>query len=189
LRHLPLVFHAAKPKLKSASASGCLFQKTLYNMTIHYAEEQSQVMTETEKTTFLANIAEIERTATDERKNTILGMIKPQVVECDPEQQRITVAYPAMDWERNPHGVIHGGIVSTMFDTAMGIATYAVAGGMTPTISISVSFLRPVPGKGTVLVKAAITKAGRSVLYASAEMYEEGAENTPLATAQGVFHR
>jgi len=145
-------------------------------------------MTETERATFLANIAEIERIAADERKNAILGMMKPRLVTCDPDRQSVTMAYPAMDWELNPNGVVHGGVVTTMFDTTMGIVAYAVAGGLTPTMNLSVSFLRPAPGQGTLLVKAEITKAGRSVIYVSAELYEEGAETVPLATAQGLFH-
>ena len=83
--------------------------------------------------------------------------------------------------------MIHGGIVGTMFDTSMGIAAYAVTGGMTPTISLTTNFLRPAPGDGTLIVHARVTKAGRAVIYAEAEMWDSRAPEKPVATAQGIF--
>ena len=136
---------------------------------------------------FTARANELRERVRNELGNTAVAMMQLRIIDCDAQEMSMTIAYPALPWEKNPDGVIHGGIVGTMFDTSMGIAAYAVTGGMTPTISLTTNFLRPAPGDGTLIVRARVTKAGRAVIYAEAEMWDSRAPEKPVATAQGIF--
>ena len=51
-----------------------------------------------------------------ELTDTIIGMLQPRFVECSAEEASLTLAYPAMAWERNPLNVMQGGVVATILD-------------------------------------------------------------------------
>ena len=146
-------------------------------------------MTQSEKDAFRANADELLRMVQEDRRDTVVGMMHLTLSDFDPETVSLTVSYPALPWEQNPDGVIHGGIVCTMLDTAMGIVNYAATGQMTPTMSLTTSFLRPAPGEGTLVARARVTMTAHSAIYASAELWEKDAPEALVATAQGVFHR
>ena len=77
------------------------------------------------------------------------------------EEQTVTFAYETKKWMLNPGGAVHGGLISTMFDISMGSAASAFSGCYPPTVTLSVSFLCPVPGDDTVLISCRATKVGR----------------------------
>ena len=136
---------------------------------------------------FTERANELRERIENEHGSTAVAMMQPRVADCDAETMSITFTYPALPWEHNPDGVIHGGLVATMFDTAMGIVGYALTGRMTPTISLTTNFLRPAPGDGTLYVRARVTMAGRTVIYAAAEMWDSRAPETIVAAGQGIF--
>jgi acyl-coenzyme A thioesterase 13 len=90
----------------------------------------------------------------------------------------------------NRHGVLHGGIMSLMLDSAMG-ATGSLTvdpAGRTPflTVSFTVQFLAPAR-EGRVTAAGRVTGGGASLLFVEGEMTD--AEGRLLATASGVFKR
>ena len=117
----------------------------------------------------------------------IFGMMHPEIVSCEAEVPAITMSFPAQPWEQNLTGAINGGIVATMMDTVMGTLTYAITGGFTPTISMSITYARPAPGDGTLLVRSRATMAGQTVLCVDAEMWDSRHPEKLVATAQGIF--
>lgn len=144
-------------------------------------------MVQIDNETFSARAEELRQRVESDHGDTAVAMMHLRMVECDAQNRSLTFAFPAFPWECNPNGVIHGGLVATMFDTAMGITAYAMTGQMTPTINLNTSFLRPAPGDGTLIVRAQVTMCGRTVIYASAEMWDSRAPEKAVATAQGVF--
>ena len=44
-----------------------------------------------------------------------------QFVSCSEIERTITLEFPVMEWQLNSNRVMHGGIVSTAFDIAMGV--------------------------------------------------------------------
>ena len=63
-----------------------------------------------------------------------------------PEPGRVVVEMPAAEFHYNPLGGVHGGVISTLLDTAAGCAvhsTLAVGEGYT-SLDLTVKFLRPV---------------------------------------------
>ncbi len=125
----------------------------------------------------------------EKRKNTVAGMIKPQILGCDCSSQSTLIGFPAQEWETNPNGVIHGGMIATMLDTAMGITTIAITDTLTPTIDLHVSYLRPCPADGMLAVRSTISMAGGSVVHVRAEMYDTREPEVLIATGAGAFRR
>jgi acyl-coenzyme A thioesterase 13 len=90
----------------------------------------------------------------------------------------------------NRHGVLHGGLVSLLLDSAMG-ATASLSidpAGKAPflTISITVQFLAPA-GPGPVTAIGQVTGGGSSLLFVEGVLTD--AAGTKVATATGVFKR
>ena len=87
----------------------------------------------------------------------------------------------------NPHGVVHGGVVCTLVDTAMGQATIDVTedGMCCATIELSVRYLRPITG-GRLVATASVLKAGRRVMHLEGTVIVEG-DGRPVAMVQGSF--
>ena len=143
---------------------------------------------EINKAQFLSRLSEFSKRVADEGDTTVLGMLHPSVTVGDPDEPSVTLTFPAMDWEKNAGGVIHGGITALMMDSARGILAFAIAGGMCPTMNLNISYPRPAPADGTLRVKAKAVMVGRSSLFMSAEMWDLRAPEKPVATASGVFH-
>jgi uncharacterized protein (TIGR00369 family) len=89
---------------------------------------------------------------------------------------------------RNRGGNIHGGVLTTLLDTACGYAGChsAIAGEVRSavTLSLAASFLAPA-GAGPLTAVARRTGGGRTVFFANAEI-RDGA-GTVVAYGEGVF--
>lgn len=97
------------------------------------------------------------------------------VFECRPDQS----AY-------NPIGVVHGGLVCTLADTVAGCAVHSTlaAGVGYTSIDINVSYLRPVTSESGVLrATGAVTKRGRRVAFATAEVVDGSGRVVATATS------
>lgn len=140
-------------------------------MTLHLKEKLERILSE----------------INNKHGHMIAGMIKPHFIECDEASMRVTLGFPAMEWEKNPNGVIHGGMMATMIDTAIGITTIAVTETLTPTINLQISYLRPCPADGTVAVRSYITMLGGSVIHTRAEAYDTREPEKLVATAEGAY--
>ena len=127
--------------------------------------------------------------ACTKRSHMVAGMIKPRLLECDCGSMSTLIGFPAMEWEINPNGVIHGGIVATMIDTAIGLTTIGITGTLTPTINLQISYLRPCPADGLVAVRSYITMLGGSVIHTRAEMFDTREPEKLVATAEGAYRR
>ena len=86
----------------------------------------------------------------------------------------------------NPAGVLHGGMMSTMFDITMGITSRVVSHYFTPTVNLSVSFLAPAPNNDKLYITARATRIGKTFIHLVAEARSEKAD-TICATATGIF--
>jgi uncharacterized protein (TIGR00369 family) len=75
----------------------------------------------------------------------------------------------------NPIGVVHGGLVCTLTDSAIGCAVQTTldAGVAYTSIDITVNYLRPVTlDSGTLLATGRVVKPGRRVAQATAEVHD-----------------
>lgn len=54
-------------------------------------------------------------------------MLKMELTEIDETKKSVTLHFPLEQWEMNPSGHTHGGIICTMLDMSMGAARTATA--------------------------------------------------------------
>ena len=69
------------------------------------------------------------------------------------------------------HGVVHGGILAAMADTAAAISAYTVLpkGTTLATVELSINYLEPVP-EGRVKAEARVLRVGRNFVVAECEI-------------------
>ena len=93
------------------------------------------------------------------------------------------VVVDAAEEHLNPRGTVHGGLLATMLDVAMGEAV-AEAGGERPvTVALTVTYLEP--GRpGRLEATARVRKRGRRLLVVEGEVVQDG---DVLADALGTF--
>lgn len=73
------------------------------------------------------------------------------------------VVVDARDEHLNPHGSVHGGLLATMLDVAMGNAV-AEAGGERPvTVALSITYLEP-GQRGRLSATARVRKRGKRLI-------------------------
>jgi len=82
------------------------------------------------------------------------------------------------------HGVVHGGAIASLIDTAMAFAIISVLSPKqkVTTVDLTVNYLRPLT-KGKVSAVAKVVKAGRRIIVVSAEVFDAAGNlaNTSLS--------
>jgi uncharacterized protein (TIGR00369 family) len=73
----------------------------------------------------------------------------------------------------NPGGVVHGGVLATMLDAAMGRAVRAVTDEATATSQLTVTYLDPA-SPGTLVATARVRKRGSALTVVEAEVEQDG---------------
>ena len=94
------------------------------------------------------------------------------------------VALDVSDRHLNPNGVVHGGVVFTLVDTAMGRATMSVLeeGRICASIEVAVRYLRPING-GRLVATSSVLRAGRRIVHLEGRVTVDG-DDRPVAVVQ-----
>jgi len=97
---------------------------------------------------------------------------------------RVVLACDVLARHVNRHGNAHGGLIATMLDTAMGMATRA-SGTVENlgTVNLTINYLRP--ARGHIAAHARVRRSGRTLAFCDAEVLDD--EGRLLATASAVF--
>lgn len=123
------------------------------------------------------------------REDSINDKLDIELVACDVRVPRIEIVHKVTAWDLNVAGNLHGGIISTLMDSTMGMLSKAyTAARFTPTISLTVNFLRGVTEGETLHIAAEMTHAGGRILQLSATAWTDDPQK-PTATAMGTFYR
>ena len=118
----------------------------------------------------------------------IHDMMKKTLISCSEEEAEVTLAYEVEDWELNPNGAMHGGLIGTAIDTACGMVTrYMSENLLASTVSLNVDYLRPVFGGDRLLVTAKLVRLGGHMANLRAEA-RRGSDRKPAALATAVFY-
>ena len=94
-------------------------------------------------------------------------------------------AYTVDPAHYNPNGVLHGGVVMALLDSAMGhtVAALIAADGAFNTVAqMSINFLEPIRA-GTVVAHAKVRKRGKRLAVVEAEAVDEDGRVVAIATA------
>ncbi len=110
-----------------------------------------------------------------------------RVIGCDGPTGSILFAYDTRPWMANVMGTVHGGIIATLLDSCMGITCAVHVDVPTPTVTMTVNYLKPLPLSDTVHVRTRLNHLGRTTAQAMGEIFFPDRPDEPLVTATGVY--
>ena len=102
----------------------------------------------------------------------------------EPEGQSKVVLEPRVELE-NSRGEVHGGVIASLIDAAMGVAARSTLtpGDGATTVSLTVNYVAP--GRGTLTARSRVVRKGRTL--ASAEARVTDANEQVVAHAVGTM--
>ena len=109
------------------------------------------------------------------------------LIDCDGPSGSLTLRYRTKPWMANIWGVVHGGVVANLVDTCMGVTCAVQCGVITPTISMTVNYARPVPLDTKVTVRIRTVRCGATSGQMYAEVCLPEQPDRPLVTASGAY--
>lgn len=91
------------------------------------------------------------------------------------EAGRVQFDYTASENVFNPLGTVHGGLLCTLLDAAVGCAAHStLASGVGyTTLELTTHYLRPAMGGQRLRTIGRVTKGGRRVIFASGEVLDD----------------
>lgn len=98
-----------------------------------------------------------------------------------PDDTCVVVFRPA-EFLFNPQGTLHGGVIATVMDIAMGHLFHHATGGPGATLEMKTQYLRPA-GSGTLTCTGGFLRQGRRVSFLSSELRDGDGELVAFATA------
>lgn len=118
----------------------------------------------------------------------------PDVSDLEPKPasaSQVTLVQLMEITDANIAGLVHGGVVMKLVDTAAGLAAFKHAGGLCVTVSMDeMSFLEPVHVGDTVTVRASVNDVGRTSLEVGVRVESENirtGDRTHTSSAYLVF--
>jgi uncharacterized protein (TIGR00369 family) len=106
------------------------------------------------------------------------------------EDGRARLELDAGERHLNPAGTVHGGVLATLVDTAMGSAVRSSTGDedVPATSQLTVTYLRPAQ-PGTLLVTAEVRKQGEHLTVCEADVEQDGKALVHAVATFAVLHR
>jgi len=103
-----------------------------------------------------------------------MGFREHVALEIEPQGDGSSlVTVEAAEHHLNPHGSVHGGVLATMVDVAMGTAVADTGGESPVTVSLAVTYLEP--GRaGRLEARAQVRKRGKRLMVVEAEVVQDG---------------
>ncbi|MFF3857299.1 PaaI family thioesterase [Micromonospora sp. NPDC002575] len=102
------------------------------------------------------------------------------------DEGRVAVELTPQEFHYNPLGTVHGGIISTLLDTAAACAVHTTlpAGVGYTSLDLNVKFLRPVTvDSGTLRCEGTVLQSGRRTALAEARLTDESGRLVAHATS------
>ena len=109
-------------------------------------------------------LAEIHRTFMTAPFNRLLG-----VEFGENHDDGVSLHLPLVAHHRNGAGVVHGGVMLTLADAALGFGIARAVGKRCTTAELKINFLRPV-SDGVLVARSRVLRAGRKLVVARAEL-------------------
>ena len=109
-----------------------------------------------------------------------------------PEAGRVVVEMPAAGFHYNPLGTVHGGVISTLLDTAAACAVHTTlaVGELYTSVDLTVKFLRPVTiESGLLACEGTVIQRGRRTALAQAQLTDSAGRLVAHATSTCLIMR
>ncbi len=103
-------------------------------------------------------------------------------------KSRLSVPYDARLVGDPETGILHGGVITALLDTACGSAVMSMPGKMTAiaTLDLRIDYMRPATAGKTVFAQAECYRMTRSIGFTRAVAYHDDPDD-PIASAAGAF--
>ena len=115
------------------------------------------------------------------------AMLDFEFVSCDADAGTCSLSHLVQEREINIYDTLHGGIITWLMDSGMGMLTRAYTGfEILVTLDIHVHFLRPVYAGETVVVSSRVTRKGSKLVFTTSELH---VGEKLCATADAIFYK
>lgn len=152
-----------------------------------YREKMSAAVGDEEKQEVFAEAAGRILNTRTSTEDTIIEMMKIELVSCDYQEKSITLRFPVLPWQINPIGTLHGGLSATAADDAGGLLTQLLTmTKITPTVYLNTSYLSPVMMGDCLVVKAKVERQGKRLIHVHMQGWAESTGEMAIA-AMGAF--
>lgn len=114
------------------------------------------------------------------------------ITDLRPEEGRVVVEMPAAEFHYNPLGSVHGGVISTLLDTAAACAVHTTlaVGELYTSVDLTVKFLRPVTvDSGVLTCEGIVIQRGRRTALAQAQLTDGAGRLVAHATSTCLIMR
>lgn len=145
---------------------------------------QPPILSQTHMETWFANLLAADA---PRLRQGLIARLQPRLLSCDYAAMETVMAYDVLDWELNVVKQLHNGIISTGFDTSMGmLCHYYASPNVLTTVTLSTTYLKEIPQKQTLQYQSKIKSLGRSLITLESKAFV-GEEQEPSATATATF--
>ena len=114
--------------------------------------------------------------------NTIIDYLGVDVIPTDDGGARLEL--DVKECHGNLYGILHGGVLTTMADTAMGAACF-MRNKKVVTVSITLEFMHPVPMASRIITDAKVLSEGRHIMNCECALLDDTGKI--FAKAHAVF--
>jgi uncharacterized protein (TIGR00369 family) len=113
-----------------------------------------------------------------------------KLIEIDPDEGTIEVAFTATEQFLNPAGTVQGGFLAAMLDDTLGPALVATLGDgeWAPTTDLHVQFMKPAK-PGELRGSGRIVRRGKDVAFLAGELRNSEGDLVATATATAAIRR
>jgi acyl-CoA thioesterase len=95
----------------------------------------------------------------------------------------LTVSCPMLPEFRNGHGVLHGGVIATLADVAVGVAVRRrIAPKTATTIDLKVNYLKPLVG-GKLWARSYLVRTGKTLITGRVDLKDDDGNLIAIAIA------
>ncbi|RKJ38952.1 PaaI family thioesterase [bacterium 1XD42-8] len=119
------------------------------------------------------------------KEERIDKMLNPSFIRMDLDAQTTEILFYAQEWEKNLRDELHGGVISSMFDVAMGVTAAGFKERTVTTAELHVSFIKPFCSEAFVF-SSQIMSMGNTLIRTAGIAREKDSKKI-VATATGTF--
>lgn len=102
------------------------------------------------------------------------------------EDGGVSLRLPLTDDHMNGAGVVHGGAILTLADSAISLGIARAVGGRCTTVEIKINYLRPASG-GVLTARSHVIRPGRRLVVARGEVHCRGKRVAEVLTTFAVL--
>lgn len=108
------------------------------------------------------------------------------ITDFQAERGSVVFEMQAAEYQYNPLGSVHGGVISTLLDSATGCSVHSTLaeGELYTSLDLTVKFLRPVTAaSGLLRCEGKVIQRGRRTALAEAQLFDEAGKLLAHATS------